>query len=95
MGIGNICVVTFTDEEASDEQLDEAVRSAFEDHFRLTPRTYLVRSPKLTSEIAEALRIKGDERRFTGAVLRMNPHYYSGYAQNELWEWLARSENNR
>ena len=88
-----ICAVVCTDEdEKTVAEFESTVTTAFDDCYPLTRSTILVRAPMLTSEIAEKVDLKGDGRRFTGAVLRVDDHYYSGYALKELWDWLARSE---
>lgn len=59
----------------------------FPDAYALGNAAFLVRSDLLSSRIAQKLHIKGDERKYTGVVFKIN-HSYSGYTSRDLWEWL-------
>ena len=91
-----VFAVTFTAQEAAEggeQEYAETIAAAFPGtrHYRLTGTTYLVRSRGLSADVAEAVGIKGEGRRWMGVVLTTGPHY-SGFASNAVWEWLAADE---
>ena len=87
-----VFAVTFTTEDDAnigEAKYAEVVAAAFPGtrHCRLTATTYLIRSTGLSADVANAVGIKGDERRWTGVVLSVGPHY-SGFTSNTVWDWL-------
>ena len=64
---------------------------SFPDAYNLNRSTFMVRADSLSSEIAEAVGIKGDNREYTGVVFKVN-HSYSGYTARDFWEWLRDDE---
>ena len=84
----SVFAVVFT---GSDEEIAASVKEHFPDAYRMTDSTFLVCSDLLSSQVAELVGIKGEQRRFTGAVFKTN-HSYSGFTSRDLWEWLERAE---
>ena len=82
----NVFAVVFTDPSP---QAAEPLLEAFPGAYELVPQTvYLVRSDQLSSDIAQRVGIKTEDRVSRGAVFKLN-HAYSGYTSRSLWEWLG------
>ena len=87
MGTMNVFAVVFTGGEGESEAFERALNAEFPHAYRLTGSAFLVRSDRLSSQIAESIHIKGESRQFTGVVFKIN-HSYSGFTSRDLWEWL-------
>ena len=82
----SVFAVVFTDPSP---RAAEHLQAAFTGAYELVPNTvYLVRSDKLSTDVAERAGIKSDDRVSRGAVFKLN-HAYSGYTSRSLWEWLG------
>ena len=82
----NVFAVVFTDPSP---RAAKHLQAAFAGAYELVPDTvYLVRSDKLSTDVAERAGIKSDDRVSRGAVFKLN-HAYSGYTSRDLWEWLG------
>lgn len=84
----SVFAVVFTRPHA---EIEASVKEHFPDAYQMTDSTFLVRSDNLSSQIAESVGIKGANRRFAGAVFKIN-HSYSGFTSRDLWEWLDGAE---
>ncbi len=82
----NVFAVVFTDPSP---RAAKHLQAVFAGAYELVPDTvYLVRSDKLSTDVAERAGIKSDDRVSRGAVFKLN-HAYSGYTSRDLWEWLG------
>ena len=88
----SVFAVVFTGQQPISEAAAQAVYAQFPDAYGLNATTFLVRSDRLSSQIAEQLRIKGEDRQFVGVVFRVN-HSYSGFTSRDLWEWLDEDDS--
>ena len=72
-------------------EVETRLSSAYTEHHKYTDTFYLVCTEPsvVTSDIAEAVGLKGDNRieDSSGVVFKMNSAF-SGYTQRSLWEWL-------
>lgn len=72
-------------------EIETRLSDAYPEHHKYTDTFYLVctESSIVTSDIAEAVGLKGDNRieESSGVVFKMNSAF-SGYTQRSLWEWL-------
>ena len=61
--------------------------------YKINETAYLLRTDKLSSDIAKELGIHGDCKDITesGVVIRLNPAY-TGFFSPDLWEWFAVAE---
>ena len=87
MGTMNVFAVVFTGAAGESETFERALNAEFPNAYRLTSSAFLVRSDRLSSQIAESIHIKGESRQFTGVVFKIN-RSYSGFTSRDLWEWL-------
>ena len=88
IGVMSVFAVVFT---RSHTEITDSVKEHFPGAYQLTDSTFLVRSEGLSSQIAELVGIKGENRRFAGAVFKIN-HSYSGFTSRDLWEWLDEAD---
>lgn len=84
-GSSRVCAVLFA--EASQEAATHLAK-AFPANYRLSDTLFLVRTPSLAEDVAVATGIKGDNRRFSGVVFKLN-EAYAGYYNRTLWDWLG------
>ena len=92
-----IFAVVFTHPDPSPEnplhaEAAACVRDQFPEAYQLNERTFLVRSNRLSNQVAESVEIKSQDRRFSGAVLRIHPEHYAGFTSKDLWEWLDETD---
>ena len=69
--------------------VEERLKEHYASVFKHTDSLYLVVGDvnDVAENIAIAAGIKGERRRFSGVVFRLNGSY-SGYTKRTLWEWL-------
>lgn len=84
-GNSRICAVLFSE---ADQEAAAQLAKSFPVNYRLSDTLFLVRTPSLTEDVAVATGIKGDKRRFSGVVFKLN-EAYAGYYNRTLWDWLG------
>ena len=84
-GSSRVYAVLFS--EANQEAATQLAKS-FPANYKLSDTLFLVRTPSLAEDVAVATGIKGDRRRFSGVVFKLN-EAYAGYYNRTLWDWLG------
>ena len=81
------------DGEVASEMVEERLKRSVSDFYRLSPSVFVVSADLLSSELANAAGIKGDDRLSdaTGVVFRIDG--YSGFTDRSLWEWMEKVES--
>ena len=64
-------------------------------HYKLSGRTYLVRSDAIAETLAKNIGISGETGADspTGVVFKLNAAY-SGFENRAVWEWLSQAERS-
>ena len=76
------------------ERVVARLRNAHPDHFSLSSTFFHVPSDELSSVVATAIGIKGDDKveDASGIVFKITDAY-SGYTTKALWEWMNNHED--
>ena len=59
-------------------------------HYKLSERTYLVRTDRDASTLVEEMKF-GSEDRLTGTIFKLNSAF-GGYDNRDIWDWLDEME---
>ena len=84
-GTSRVFAVLFS--EANQDAADQLTK-AYPANYKLSDTLYLVRTSSLAEDVAVGTCIKGDNRRFSGVVFKLN-QAYAGYFNRSLWDWLG------
>ncbi len=81
---------------ASNSHVEKEIKEAYPGtaSYKYNSTVYFVLDDCLAEEVAEKVRIKGDNRfnSSSGVVIKLNLFTYSGYTTRSLWDWLADAE---
>ena len=87
-------VVLDEDGKATSAKVEKRLKNTVSSLYRLTPSVFVAATDLLSSELAAAAGLKGDNRLdgATGVVFRIDN--YSGYTDGAMWEWMEKVENS-
>ena len=79
------------------EEVEALIKKAYPECYRMNPTFFLVESKGIAQTVAEAVRIKGDDRvpNSTGVVIHLQSYSYAGHSSRALWDWFKKAEESK